>query len=118
MKVRIEGQPLNSVLGIKSRFVGNGGDECSVEELALQYYAAEAGGSWIGQLNHRLQGPVDLPLSTVLSCFFRDVGIVSFAFSEILRLRLYCSVSLSVLLTIHLNVHIKPIAALSMMQRT
>ena len=80
MKVRIEGQPLNSVLGIKSRFVGNGGDECSVEELALQYYAAEAGGSWIGQLNHRLQGPVDLPLSTVLSCFFRDVGIVFLCF--------------------------------------
>ncbi len=80
MKVRIEGQPLNSVLGIKSRFVGNGGDECSVEELALQYYAAEAGGSWTGQLNHRLQGPVDLPLSTVLSCFFRDVGIVFLCF--------------------------------------
>ena len=50
MKVRIEGQPLNSVLGIKSRYVGNGGDECSVEELALQHYAAEAGGSWTGQL--------------------------------------------------------------------
>ncbi|KAL0053594.1 hypothetical protein WJX82_008086 [Trebouxia sp. C0006] len=48
LEVRIEGQPLNSVLGIKSRFVGNGGDECSVEELALQYYAAEAGGSWTG----------------------------------------------------------------------
>ncbi|KAL0039350.1 hypothetical protein WJX79_004346 [Trebouxia sp. C0005] len=48
LEVRIEGQPLNSVLGIKSRFVGNGGDECSVEELALQYYAAEAGGNWTG----------------------------------------------------------------------
>ncbi len=69
MKVRIEGQPLNSVLGIKSRFVGNGGDECSVEELALQYYAAEASGSWTGQLNG-LQGPVDLPLSTVFPCIF------------------------------------------------
>ena len=47
--MRIEGQPLNSVLGIKSRFVGNGGEECSVEELALQYYGAQAGGSWTGQ---------------------------------------------------------------------
>lgn len=46
----MEGQPLNSVLGMKSRFMGNGGEECSVEELALQYYAAQAGGSWTGQL--------------------------------------------------------------------
>lgn len=74
MKVRIEGQPLNSVLGIKSRFVGNGGDECSVEELALQYYAAEAGGSWTGQLN-RLRGPLEVPLSNVLSCFSKYVVI-------------------------------------------
>jgi len=53
-----------------------------------------------------------------LSClaFSGMLGLFSFAFSEILRLRLYCSVSFSVLLTIHLNVHIKPIAALSMMQ--
>ena len=50
VQVRIEGQPLNSVLGIKSRFVGNGGEECSVEELALQYYAAQAGGAWTGKL--------------------------------------------------------------------
>ena len=76
MKVRIEGQPLNSVLGIKSRFVGNGGDECSVEELALQYYAAEAGGSWTGQLTCRLQAPLDVPISTVLSCFFRHVVVI------------------------------------------
>ena len=47
--MRIEGQLLGSVLGIKSRFMGNGGDECSVEELALQYYAAEAGGGWTGK---------------------------------------------------------------------
>lgn len=65
MKVRIEGQPLNSVLGIKSQFVGNGGDECSVEELALQYYAAEAGGSWTGQLNC-LQGLLGVPISTAV----------------------------------------------------
>ncbi len=50
-QVCIEGQPLNSVLGIKSRFVGNGGEECSVEELALQYYAAEAGGNWTGKMS-------------------------------------------------------------------
>ena len=49
MKVRIEGQPLNSALGMKSRFMGNGGEECSVEELALQYYAGQAGGSWTGE---------------------------------------------------------------------
>ena len=48
MQVRIEGQPLDSVLGIKSRFLGNGGEECSVEELALQFYAAETNGSWTG----------------------------------------------------------------------
>ncbi|DBA85769.1 hypothetical protein WJX77_002675 [Trebouxia sp. C0004] len=48
LEVQIEGQPLNSVLGVKSRFAGNGGDECSVEELALQYYAAETGGNWTG----------------------------------------------------------------------
>lgn len=50
MQVRIEGQPLSSVLGIKSRFIGNGGEECSVEELALQYYAAEDRGAWTGVL--------------------------------------------------------------------
>lgn len=48
--MRIEGQPLNSVLGMKSRFMGNGGEECSVEELALQHYAAQAGGSWTGHI--------------------------------------------------------------------
>ncbi|KAL3146511.1 hypothetical protein ABBQ32_000762 [Trebouxia sp. C0010 RCD-2024] len=48
LEVCIEGQPLASVLGIKSRFMGNGGEECSVEELALQHYAAQAGGSWTG----------------------------------------------------------------------
>lgn len=90
MKVRIKGQPLNLVLGIKSRFVGNGGDECSVEELALQYYAAEAGGSWTSQLNRGLQGLLDLPLSIVLSCFCRHV-VILLAFSEILGLQLYCS---------------------------
>ena len=46
--MRIEGQPLDSVLGIKSRFLGNGGEKCSVEELALQFYAAEANGGWTG----------------------------------------------------------------------
>ena len=50
--MRIEGQPLASVLGIKSRFIGNGGEECSVEELALQYYAAQAGGSWTGKTHY------------------------------------------------------------------
>ena len=83
MKVQIKGQPLNSVLGIKSRFVANGGDACSVEELALQYYAAEAGGSWTGQLNRGLQGLLDLPLSIILSCFCRHVVIIILAFSEI-----------------------------------
>ena len=52
LKVRIEGQPLASVLGIKSRFRGNGGEECSVEELALQYYAAQANGGWTGKPRH------------------------------------------------------------------
>ncbi len=34
--------------GLKSRFYGLDDEQCSVEELALQYYASEEGGGWRG----------------------------------------------------------------------
>ena len=49
LQVRIVAMPLASVLGLKSRFAGNGGEECSVEELALQHYASPEGGGWTGK---------------------------------------------------------------------
>ncbi|GAB4815648.1 hypothetical protein N2152v2_002694 [Parachlorella kessleri] len=45
---RIEAAPLSSAVGLKSRFQGLDGEQCTVEELALQYYASEAGGGWQG----------------------------------------------------------------------
>ena len=42
------GKLLAGGLGLKSRFVGGDGQECTVEALALQYYASEEGGSWQG----------------------------------------------------------------------
>lgn len=47
-EVCIQGKPLAVVTGIKSRFYGYDGEQCSVEELALQYYASEEGGKFIG----------------------------------------------------------------------
>ncbi|KAL2651124.1 hypothetical protein R1flu_019252 [Riccia fluitans] len=47
-EIQILGRPLNSVAGKKSRFYGYDGIQCSVEELALQYYASEEGGGWEG----------------------------------------------------------------------
>ncbi|GLJ08447.1 hypothetical protein SUGI_0088930 [Cryptomeria japonica] len=47
-EVFVRGRPLNSVIGAKSIFYGYDGQQCSVEELALQYYAGEQGGSWQG----------------------------------------------------------------------
>ncbi|KAL5542879.1 hypothetical protein UlMin_010589 [Ulmus minor] len=46
-EVHIQGRPLNSVIGAKSRFYGEDGEQCGVEQLALQYYAGEGGG-WQG----------------------------------------------------------------------
>ncbi|XP_044498267.1 fanconi-associated nuclease 1 homolog isoform X2 [Mangifera indica] len=43
----IEGRPLNCEMGMKSRFYGEDGEQCGVEQLALQYYAGEGGG-WEG----------------------------------------------------------------------
>lgn len=34
-------------MGMKSRFYGEDGEQCGVEQLALQYYAGEGGG-WEG----------------------------------------------------------------------
>ncbi len=42
------GKLLAGGLGLKSRFVGHDGQECTVEALALQYYASEQGGCWQG----------------------------------------------------------------------
>ncbi|KVI00331.1 HIP116 protein [Cynara cardunculus var. scolymus] len=40
-------RPLNCKTGTKSRFYGEDGEQCGVEQLALQYYAGEGGG-WQG----------------------------------------------------------------------
>ena len=34
--------------GLKSRFVGANGEQCTVEEFALQHYACEESGGWRG----------------------------------------------------------------------
>ncbi|PRW59254.1 fanconi-associated nuclease 1-like protein isoform X1 [Chlorella sorokiniana] len=47
-EVRIVGWPLNNTTGTKSRFYGFDDAQCTVEELALQYYATEDGGGWQG----------------------------------------------------------------------
>ncbi|OVA19093.1 zinc finger protein [Macleaya cordata] len=47
-EVHILGRPLNCDLGMKSRFYGEDGEQCGVEQLALQYYAGEEGGVWQG----------------------------------------------------------------------
>ncbi|PWA46851.1 fanconi-associated nuclease [Artemisia annua] len=47
-EVNVQGRPLNSKTGAKSRFYGEDGEQCGVEELALQYYAGEEGGGWQG----------------------------------------------------------------------
>ncbi|KAI3853640.1 hypothetical protein MKW98_025157 [Papaver atlanticum] len=46
-EVQVLGRPLNCDLGMKNRFYGEDGEQCGVEELALQYYANEGGG-WHG----------------------------------------------------------------------
>ncbi|XP_050946042.1 fanconi-associated nuclease 1 homolog isoform X7 [Cucumis melo] len=46
-EVRIQGRPLNRETGMKSRFYGESGEQCSVEQLALEYYSGEGGG-WQG----------------------------------------------------------------------
>ncbi|XP_050237800.1 fanconi-associated nuclease 1 homolog isoform X2 [Mercurialis annua] len=46
-EVHIQGRPLNSEVGKKSRFYGEDGEQCGVEQLALQYYAGDGGG-WQG----------------------------------------------------------------------
>ncbi|CAK7348904.1 unnamed protein product [Dovyalis caffra] len=46
-EVHIQGRPLNCEAGVKSRFYGEDGAQCGVEQLALQYYAGEGGG-WQG----------------------------------------------------------------------
>ncbi|XP_078435165.1 zinc ion binding/nucleic acid binding/hydrolase isoform X2 [Wolffia australiana] len=46
-EVHIEGRPLNCKTGAKNRYYGYNGEQCGVEQLALQYYAAEGGG-WRG----------------------------------------------------------------------
>ncbi|EFJ04807.1 hypothetical protein SELMODRAFT_432061 [Selaginella moellendorffii] len=46
--VTIMGRPLNNANGMKSRFYGYDGQQCRVEDLALQYYAGEDGGGWKG----------------------------------------------------------------------
>ncbi|CAL5191400.1 unnamed protein product [Lathyrus oleraceus] len=40
-EVYVQGRPLNSEMGAKNRFYNEEGTQCGVEELALDYYAAE-----------------------------------------------------------------------------
>lgn len=47
IQVNIQARPLNCKTGIKSIFYGEDGEQCGVEQLALQYYASE-GGCWQG----------------------------------------------------------------------
>lgn len=46
-EVHVQGRPLNCEIGTKSRFYGEDGNQCGVEQLALQYYGGEGGG-WQG----------------------------------------------------------------------
>ncbi|KAG8654933.1 fanconi-associated nuclease 1 homolog isoform X3 [Manihot esculenta] len=46
-EVHVLGRPLNCEIGKKSRFYGEDGEQCGVEQLALQYYVGEGGG-WHG----------------------------------------------------------------------
>ncbi|TXG69322.1 hypothetical protein EZV62_004257 [Acer yangbiense] len=46
-EVHIQGRPLNRETGMKSRFYGEDGEQCGVEQLALQFFAGEGGG-WRG----------------------------------------------------------------------
>ncbi|KAL3507167.1 hypothetical protein ACH5RR_032549 [Cinchona calisaya] len=47
IEVHVQGRPLNSKTGTRSIFYGEDGEQCGVEQLALQYYAGE-GGAWQG----------------------------------------------------------------------
>lgn len=42
--MHVQGRPLNCRTGTKSRFYGEDGEQCGVEELAMQYYGGEGGG--------------------------------------------------------------------------
>ncbi|XP_010461651.1 PREDICTED: fanconi-associated nuclease 1 homolog isoform X2 [Camelina sativa] len=46
-EVTIQGRSLNCEVGMKNRFYGEDGEQCGVEQLALQYYSGEGGG-WQG----------------------------------------------------------------------
>ncbi|CAA7048148.1 unnamed protein product [Microthlaspi erraticum] len=47
-EVTIQGRSLNCEVGMKNRFYGEDGEQCGVEQLALQYYNGEGGGGWQG----------------------------------------------------------------------
>jgi Fanconi-associated nuclease 1 len=47
-EVYISGVLLNSVTGVKSKFLSANGEPCTVEALAIEHYATEAGGLWFG----------------------------------------------------------------------
>ncbi|KAL0853776.1 hypothetical protein Bca101_058928 [Brassica carinata] len=47
-EVTIQGRSLNCEVGMKNRFYGEDGEQCGVEQLALQYYNGEGGGRWQG----------------------------------------------------------------------
>lgn len=47
IEVHVQGRPLNNTTGEKSRFYCEDGEQCGVEQVALQFYAGEGGG-WQG----------------------------------------------------------------------
>lgn len=58
---------------MKSRFYGLNDEQCSVEELALQYYASEEGGGWQGvHRQAKLEGSVAIMqcMQRVQDCSF------------------------------------------------
>lgn len=48
VQVEIQSKPLESRLGTRSVFLTPDGLPCSVEELALHYYATPEAGAWTG----------------------------------------------------------------------
>lgn len=76
---------------MKSRFYGLNDEQCSVEELALQYYASEEGGGWQGvHRQAKLEGSVAIMqcMQHVPDCIFG----LSVAFADLhLSSWLFCA---------------------------
>ena len=87
----IQGRPINREVGDKSRLFGYDGQMCSVEELALQYYARSSkeggggGGCWKGMHCENalfmslfallMWDVIFLPLPTVFPCLYQSAPL-------------------------------------------